>query len=158
MSKQNGNKGRRFDRAFKEEAVRFWAYRQDKGKDLGIWLNRVEAFALEQNRRFPIPLEVNDVCSTAYSISTWTWSGGGPLDHSPATQRRRGVKSGKVRRRAVADRDRAIVAGVLSGEPMRAVAREYGLALSVIQHIVARDASLFKPKRGRPRKIIDLRT
>ena len=126
-------------------AVRFWAYRQSKGQDLEAWLNRVQAFALEQNRRFPIPLEVNEVCSTAYSISTWAWSGGGPIDHSPAAQRRRGVKSGKVRRRAVADRDRAIVAGVLAGESMRAVGGRYGLDHEAVRHIVMRDASLFKP-------------
>ena len=55
------------------------------------------------------------------------------------------MKSGKVRRRAVADRDRAIVAGVLAGESMRAVGGRYGLDHEAVRHIVMRDASLFKP-------------
>ena len=85
--------------------------------------------SLEQNRRFPEPLDESEVKQTAYSISTWCWSGGGArwhFDHSSAAQRRRGIKSGKVRRSRNAERDAAIVAAVKSGQSMRAVAREAG--------------------------------
>ena len=85
---------------------------------------------LKQNRSFPEPLDESEVKQTAYSISTWCWSGGGArwhFDHSSAAQRRRGIKSGKVRRARNAERDAAIVAAVEAGQSMRAVAREYGL-------------------------------
>ena len=97
--------------------------------------------ALEQNRRFPEPLDESEVKQTAYSISTWCWSGGGArwhFDHSSAAQRRRGVKSGKVRRARNAERDRTIVAAVKAGQSMRAVAREYGLYLRSVQNIMGR--------------------
>ena len=84
------------------DAVRFWAYSVPRGQDLEAWTRRVRIHALEQNRRFPEPLEQKAVKQTAYSISTWCWSGGGArwhFDHSSAAQRRRGVKSGQVRRR-----------------------------------------------------------
>ena len=47
------------------------------------------------------PLDEAEVKQTAYSISTWCWSGGGArwhFDHSSAAQRRRGLKLGKLRR------------------------------------------------------------
>ena len=97
--------------------------------------------ALEQNRRFPEPLDESEVKQTAYSISTWCWSGGGArwhFDHSSAAQRRRGVKSGKVRRARNAERDRAIVSAVKAGQSMRAVARQYGLAVGAVHHIYSR--------------------
>ena len=83
------------------DSVRFWAYSVPRGQDLEAWTRRVRVHALEQNRRFPEPLDESEVKQTAYSISTWCWSGGGArwhFDHSPTTQARRGVKSGKVRR------------------------------------------------------------
>ena len=141
------------------DVVRFWAYAQDKGRSLESWIGRVNAFAQSQNARFPVPQKEAEVeRKIAYSIGTWTWAGGGPLDHSPQTQARRGIKSGMVRRRAVVDRDRAIVAAVLAGQTMRAVAMEYGVDHETVRYILARDASLFRPKRGRPRKINGGRT
>ena len=58
----------------------------------------VRIHALEQNRRFPEPLDASEVKQTAYSISTWCWSGGGArwhFDHSSAAQRRRGGQVGQ---------------------------------------------------------------
>ena len=97
--------------------------------------------ALEQNRRFPEPLDESEVKQTAYSISTWCWSGGGArwhFDHSSAAQRRRGVKSGKVRRARNAERDAAIVAAVEAGQSMRAVAREWRLTENSVRHVMGR--------------------
>ena len=76
--------------------------------------------------------------NVAYSISTWCWDGGGPIDHSSAAQRRRGVKSGKVRRAKVASRDRAIVEAYGAGASMRAVAREWELTEGAIRHVLGR--------------------
>ena len=123
------------------DAVRFWAYSVPRGQDLEAWTRRVRVQALEQNRRFPEPLDESEVKQTAYSISTWCWSGGGArwhFDHSSAAQRRRGVKSGKVRRARNAERDAAIVAAVEAGQSMRAVAREHGLDYRVVWHVVNR--------------------
>ena len=111
------------------DAVRFWAYSIPRGQ------------ALEQNRRFPEPLGESEVKQTAYSISTWCWSGGGArwhFDHSSAAQRRRGIKSGKVRRARNAERDAAIVAAVEAGQSMRAVARGWGVHHKTVLHVVNR--------------------
>ena len=124
------------------DSVRFWAYSVPRGQDLEAWTRRVRIHTLEQNRRFPEPLGESEVKQTAYSISTWCWSGGGArwhFDHSSTAQRRRGVKSGKVRRARSAERDAAIVAAVKGGKSMRAVAREYGLHWDTVCHIVSRD-------------------
>ena len=59
------------------DSVRFWAYSVPRGQDLEAWTRRVRVHALEQNRRFPEPLDESEVKQTAYSISTWCWSGGG---------------------------------------------------------------------------------
>ena len=123
------------------DAVRFWAYSVPRGQDLEAWTRRVRIHTLEQNRRFPEPLGESEVKQTAYSISTWCWSGGGArwhFDHSSTAQRRRGVKSGKVRRARNAERDAAIVAAVKSGQSMRAVARECGLTHQAVMKIVGR--------------------
>ena len=54
-----------------------------------------------------------------------------------------GLASGRARRKRVESRDRQIVEAVLAGCSMRSIARKLGLRLSTVQHIVARDASLF---------------
>ena len=120
------------------DAVRFWAYSVARGGDLDAWTRRAFIHALEQNRRLCEPLERAEVKQTAYSISTWCWDGGGPIDHSSAAQRRRGVKSGKVRRARVASRDRAIVEAYGAGASMRAVAREWELTEGAIRHVLGR--------------------
>ena len=100
------------------DAVRFRAYSFPSGQGLNAWMRRVRTHALEQNRRFPEPLDASEVKQTAYSISTWCWSGGGArwhFDHSSAAQRRPGVKSGKVRRARNAERDASIVAAARAG-------------------------------------------
>ena len=89
----------------------------------------------------PEPLDESEVKQTAYSISTWCWSGGGArwhFDHSSAAQRRRGIKSGKVRRARNAERDRAIVAAVKAGQSLRAAGREWGLSTMGVHRIVNR--------------------
>ena len=123
------------------DAIRFWAYSVPRGQDLEAWTRRVRVYALEQNRRFPDPLDESEIKQTAYSISTWCWSGGGArwhFDHSSTAQRRRALKLGRIRRARNATRDAAIVAAVEAGQSMRAVAREYGLTARVVHHIVHR--------------------
>ena len=132
-------RGRRNLKLF--DAVRFWAYSVPRGQDLEAWTRRVRIHALEQNRRFPEPLEQKAVKQTAYSISTWCWSGGGArwhFDHSSAAQARRGLKLGRMRRARNAERDAAIVAAVEAGQSMRAVAREWGVYHRTVQNIMRR--------------------
>ena len=101
------------------DAVRFWAYSVSRGDDLEAWRRRVQVHALEQNRRFPQPLDGREVIKTAYNISTWCWSGGGAkwhFDHSSTAQRRRGVKSGQ----GAAGQERGARRGHCGGCPGRA--------------------------------------
>ena len=91
------------------DVLRWWSYAQDRGAVLAHWYDQVRDHALQHNERFPAPLPAWEVRKVAYNVASWTWSGHGAVDHSPAAQRRRGVKSGKVRRAAVAERDHEIV-------------------------------------------------
>ena len=121
--------------------VRFEAYRQDKECNFNDWAAWLLEVAREGNARFAKPLPDSEVRSVAQSISTWTWSGGGPIDHSASAQRRRGIKSGWARRRRTADRDKAIVAAVEAGKSMRAVATAHRLSVGAIHGIVKRHRS-----------------
>ena len=49
-----------------------------------------------------MPQTEAEIRTLAYSVATWIWDGGGPLDHSIEAQARRGRKSGRVRRGEVA--------------------------------------------------------
>ena len=78
------------------------------------------------------------------------------MDHTPATQRRRGLKSGRVRRAATRERDRAIVEAVEAGQSMRSVAKAYGLGALLVNneaiHLVAtflEPEHFFLPVHGR---------
>ena len=126
------------------DAVRFWCYSINKGLDVHAYLRRVRVHALECNRRLPEPLPAAEVVVLALSVSTWCWSGGGArwhFDHSSAVQRRRGIKSGKVRRARVADRDRLIVDAYHAGASMRSIAREFGLTPWAVSKVIARGVS-----------------
>jgi len=132
-------RGRRNVKLF--DAVRFWAYSVPRGQELEAWTRRVRVHALEQNRRFAEPLAESEVKQTAYSISTWCWSGGGArwhFDHSSAAQRRRGVKSGKVRRAKNAERDAAIREAYDAGVTILGIAREWGIARTAVRAVLAR--------------------
>ena len=130
------------------EHVRYWAYPQGKGKNLDVWAERVERIASQFNELFPVSLAAGEVNKLAWSVASWTWSGGGPMDHSPAAQRRRGFKSGRVRRAATRERDRAIVEAVEAGHSMRSVAKKYGISPSTVTRIVRRGL-LREPITGR---------
>ena len=97
--------------------LRYWAYPQSKGDDLDAW--RARRIALQMNARFPDPLPEAEARKVSWSVASWTWSGGGPMDHSIPAQRRRGIKSGLVRRNATRNRDAAIVAAVLAAYTLR---------------------------------------
>ena len=138
------------------DCVRFWSYAQDKAPNLDAWADRVERIASQSNERFPVPLAAGEVNRPAWSVASWTWAGGGPMDHTPATQRRRGLKSGRVRRAATRERDRAIVEAVEAGQSMRSVAKAYGLGALLVNneaiHLVAtflEPEHFFLPVHGR---------
>ena len=73
------------------DQVRVWAYRQPKNCTLREWARRVRDYAIAHNKRFPIGLPLAEVLGLAWSVASWVWSGGGPLDHSFAAQSRRGT-------------------------------------------------------------------
>ena len=58
-------------------------------------------------------------------------------------QAARGRRSGLARRKATADRDRAICDAVMGGASIRAVARDHGLWEGSVRHIVNRDLPLW---------------
>ena len=135
------------------DEVRFWAYTQPLPAELAEFVELVTAFASSQNARFPVPESDREIERQAYSIAAWVWDGGGPLDHSPAAQRRRGVKSGLVRRglkrgvtvhrKGKRGQDARIVEAVIvEGRSCTAVAGIEGLTQQGVQWIVERDAPL----------------
>ena len=110
------------------EHVRYWAYPQDKGKNLDAWAERVERIASQFNELFPVSLAAGEVNKLAWSVASWTWSGGGPMDHSPAAQRRRGFRSGSVRRAATRERDKAMAAMRDDGASWRQIGAAFGVS------------------------------
>lgn len=118
--------------------VRYWAYAQDRGADLNDWAVRVGRIASQFNESLPVPLPAKEVSKLARSVASWAWACGGPMDHTPEAQRRRGLKSGRVRRAARRKRDRAIVEAVEAGQSMCSVADDYGLSPSTVMRIVRR--------------------
>ena len=147
--------GRRHDALF--DAVRAWAYREELGRDLGKWQSLVKAYTERQNRRFPVPYgehpgDGGEVERMADSVAGWCWSGGGHIDHSPPAQRRRGEKSGRVRRLKVKDRSLEMVNSYLSGNSLREVAARFALSYNATRHVISRDASLYLRKPGQPKK------
>ena len=120
------------------EHVRFWAYPQDKGKNLDAWADRVQRIALQCNERFPVPLAAGEVGKLAWSVASWTWAGGGPMDHSPAAQRRRGLRSGRVRRAATRERDKAMAAMRDDGASWRKIGSAFGVCHMTAKNSVER--------------------
>ena len=111
---------------------RWWAYAQDKGAVLEAWTRRVLAYVTEQNGRFHAPITAARVQSTAWSIASWTFCGGGVIDHGVMAQSRRGRVSAAVRRYLTYERDRFIVARLDAGESYRTVARAFGVHYSTV--------------------------
>ena len=108
---------------------------------LAGWHALVLDRANRNNQRFPVPLpEEREVRRTAYSISTWIASGGGPAEHDPVKfserQAARARKLALVKRGILYDRhgnlrtdmyylDRAIIADWRSGMKYRAIAAKH---------------------------------
>ena len=111
---------------------RWWAYAQGKGAALEAWKRRVLVYVTEQNGRFHVPITAARVQSTAWSIASWTFCGGGAIDHGVMAQTRRGIASGKVRRYLTYDRDRFIVARLDAGVRQVEVARTFGVSQATV--------------------------
>ena len=129
------------------DTVRYWAYTQERGDDLERWADRVRAYATAHNRRFPDPLTVDEhgrdeVRRIAWNVASWTWSGGGPFDHSPAAQRRAQEFQARSRRRENADRDLAILQDHVDGYSQRAIAKRHGVSRRAVRNVLERDAPL----------------
>ena len=118
--------------------VRFWAYPQDKGTDLDSWSARVRRIAAQLNACIPEPLPDGETCKIAWSVASWTWAGGGPMDHTPATQRRRGLQSGRVRRAATRARDREMANMRDNGASWRKIGAAFGVSHMTAKHAVER--------------------
>ena len=128
---------------------RWWSYAQGKGDTLEAWTRRVVAYVTEQNGRFRAPITATRVQSTAWSIASWTFCGGGALDHGVMAQTRRGIASGKVRRSLTYDRDRVIVARLDAGNRQAEVARAFGVS----QATVSRTRARLERRRRPPREL-----
>lgn len=124
------------------DTVRFHAYAAPRGGDWPGWVDRIVDFARGVNARFPEPETDREVMRQALSIATWVWAGGGPIDHSPEAQRRRGRKSGKARRAATGAADARVIAMREEGMTYRAIAALDGRGREAIRKIIARDAPL----------------
>ena len=130
------------------DVVRMWAYMQVKGRTIAAWSETVGQYANEQNRRFPAPLRPDEVRMLAWNVASWTWCGGGPLDHGYEAQSRRGQASGKVRRFTTYDRDVAIMARLAAGDRQIDVARAFGVSQGTVSYTRGR----LERRRRAPRK------
>ena len=100
------------------------------------------------NDGFKFPLDSPEVAGIARSVGRYRrkWIKQGRF-YSKAERtawgRERGVKSGQARRKRTKERDQAIIQAVVSGQPMRSVAREFEVEHSTVVRILGRDAPLF---------------
>ena len=130
------------------DSVRTWAYVQMRPRSIAAWSETVGEYASEQNRRFPAPLLPDEVGMLSWNVASWTWSGGGPLDHGYMAQSRRGQASGKVRRFTTYDRDLAIKARLDAGDRQIDVARAFGVSQGTVSYTRSR----LEKRRRAPRK------
>lgn len=129
--------------------LRFSSYSASKGDSVTRWHRTVHDLAESMNARMPEPLGAPEVARTAYSVSSWCWAGGGPIDHSPAAQRRRGIKSGRARRRATRERDGRIVVLAIEGLTQATIGEAVGCPQTTVAYVLRRDCPMFAPGRGR---------
>ena len=90
---------------------------------------------------FDVPLDEQEchwMAKSVCKISRKNLASGQTQQQFSAIQAAKGRRSGEARRRGTSDRDAEIVARVEAGESKRSVARDFGLHLSTVQHIVAR--------------------
>ena len=127
---------------------RWWSYAQDKGAVLEAWKRRVLAYVTEQNGRFHAPITAARVQSTAWSIASWTFCGGGAIDHGVMAQSRRGRVSAAVRRYLTYERDRFIVARLDAGDRQVDVARAFGVSQATVSYTRGR----LERRRRAPKK------
>ena len=125
------------------DVVRFWAYAQSRGADIDQWYARVQAFALDANDAFPIPLSEDEVWTLSFSISTWTWehrnyAGGRRYDHSSELQRLRAYKRAWSVWRKNLPRNLKIRELAQRGVPQREIGRRLGLSHSQVSRVLAR--------------------
>ena len=123
--------------------LRTWAYKQQRGPDLGDWKARVLDGCYAMNELFPKPFRGNEarkVKDTAYSVSVWTWKR--LIDYgryrTPELQARRSVLGVAARREGTAGRDKAIIQAVAGGRSLRDVGREFGLSAEGVRWILSR--------------------
>ena len=122
------------------DCVRIAAYGRSRADlDLDQWLALVEADALDLNQRFALPLPRDEVREVANSCATWIWSAM-PRSYSDdvEAQRRRGLRSGEVRRGRNAARDAAILDALDGGRTQADVGQSFGLAQSTVGRIMSR--------------------
>ena len=94
------------------------------------------------------PLDAGEVTAIAKSVERYRtrWIAEGRFYTEAARSawgRERGIRSGVARRKRTEVRDREIVEAWLAGLSQRSLAAQHGVALSTVQHILARDLSLF---------------
>ena len=127
-----------FDVVRKRAYQELTGYRKEGG-NLGGWLRRVYACTDDNNRRFPDPLKRAEVRAIAYSVATWVWSRG--YDHSTEKQKERQVKQAESRRKKNRARDLSIIQAAVDGESMRSLGRKYGVNVSTVLRIIARETA-----------------
>ena len=94
------------------------------------------------------PLDAGEVSGVAKSVERYRarWIAAGRFyteGERTAWGRERGIRSGVARRKRTEVRDREIVEAWLAGLSQRSLAAQHGVALSTVQHILARDLLLF---------------
>jgi hypothetical protein len=127
-------------RIFWESGAREWAYTawvRYKDGPFSAFRRAVEDLVLMENMILPVPLSEAEARGIGKSIAAWTWekfSTKGFVE----VQRRRGVKSGKVRTARALEREAAVMR--LRGEGVRwqVIADTLGMSLEAAQQIQTR--------------------
>ena len=107
------------------------------------------------NQGFDSPLPLDEVQGIARSVERYRdrWKEHGrfySIEEREAWGRGLARLSTQARRKRKASRDGQIVHGVMSGRSMVGLAREHGIAVNTVRHVMLRDAPLWSDKRTLP--------
>ena len=127
------------------DALRSWAYQEDKGEDEAGWCARVLDKALEMADSLQDLDDDPHVASTAKSVARFCWENpsfgrkGHNYDHSPERQRKRAYIGIKKKRAALLERNMLISRlHFKQSWPQGLIAKHLGISARQVRRVVAR--------------------
>ena len=125
-----------------------WATVRQRPADYATWKASILSKAHFENERMETPLPGREVRDTAVGVATWIWENkqNPRTDHRAQTQRRRGRKSGRIRRQAAYPMEREAVKMRQGGFSIGEIAKHLERPKSTVQHALKRALPSIVPR------------